>query len=132
MSALILKICMSLNSFNPNPLDCKTMLAIATIESSLNADAIGSSHGEVGLFQLRPVFHKCAKKDPAVNIRCAYGYLSELKRRFSKQHGNCFISYYNYGPSSGLKKPCKTDYYKKVTKVKSKLADKLEVGYAKR
>lgn len=129
MGELILKICIGLNAFNNNPLDCNTLLAIATVESSLNPNAVGSSHGEVGLMQLRPEFHKCAVKDPAVNTRCAYGYLSRLKRKLYKQHGEAYIVFYNTGPNSDIKYPRKHKYFKKVTKIKKKLADKKRASY---
>lgn len=120
MVNLIMSICASMNAYNSVKLDCNTVLAIAHVESSLNPNAVGRSHGEVGLFQLRPEFHKCAKFEPATNTRCAISYLRKLKKR----HGSCYVTYYNTGSNSGIKYPCLHKYYKKVTKVYKKLTDK--------
>ena len=104
-----------MNAFNPIQTDCKLVLSIAKVESSLNPKAIGSSHEEVGLFQLRPEFHKCASFEPAKNARCAISYLKMIKKRHYTRHGPCYVVYYNYGPNSKIKNPCEKDYFRKVS-----------------
>jgi len=111
MGELIILLCLSTGG-----LDCELMLAVAKVESNLNPKAVGKSHGEQGLYQIRPEFHKCASFDAIENIDCAFKYMKKLKKRFHKKHGECYISFYNHGPNSKLKEPCKTNYYKKVNK----------------
>ena len=96
--------------------DCNLVVSIAKVESNLNPYAKGTSHGEIGLFQLRPEFHSnCGNLwDRRVNTMCAIRYLQFLKKKFYEEHGNCYITYYNVGPYSGVKWPCKHKYYKKV------------------
>lgn len=115
MIPLILTICANMNAFSTPKLDCNVVVAVAKVESSLNPKAVGISHGEIGLFQLRPEFHNCAVFDPANNTRCAIHHLKYLKRR----HGKCFISYYNLG-SSFRGNPCKTKYIIKVLNQKNR------------
>lgn len=109
MSELIFMMCLSMGG-----LDCPTMVAVAKVESNLNPRAVGRSHGELGLFQLRPNFHKCATFDPIDNIECGLNYMKRIKKRHYKQHGKCYITFYNTGPNAKLDNPCKHRYYKKV------------------
>lgn len=117
MIDLIFSICASMNAFNSTTIDCNKAVAIAKVESNLNPNAVGKSHGEIGLMQLRPEFHRCASFDPATNIRCALHYMKKLKA----SKGECWATYYNTGPNSGIKYPCKHKYYKKISKVLEKI-----------
>lgn len=119
MTNLILMMCIQIGG-----LDCNLALSIATVESSLNPQSIGKSHGELGLFQLRPNFHKCASLDPVTNINCGLRYLKKIKSRHFKTHGNCFATFYNVGPNANIKYPCLHRYFKKIAKVYIRLSDK--------
>lgn len=116
MKELIMLYCLSTSGLN-----CKTVLSIAHVESGLNPNAVGKSHGEIGLFQLRPEFHECASFKPRVNTFCAINYLRKLKNRFFKKHGECYITFYNTGPNAKINYPCKHKYFKKVNKIKRSL-----------
>lgn len=78
----------------------RVILSIMEIESSFVPSSRGRSHGEVGLMQLRPDFHKCAKFDIRQNIQCGVRYLRSIvdyddagKLRLET------IVRYNWGPS---------------------------------
>lgn len=88
-------------------------VAIATVESRLNPNAIGSL-GEVGLFQLRPEYHDIKSKDPSHNTLVALRYLKSLKDRFGVKYGAAWFVIYNYGPSNRPSRPSDTRYFKKV------------------
>lgn len=122
MAELILSICINMNAFNSVKLDCKTVLAVMKVESNLDPKAVGKSHGEIGLGQLRPEFHKCASFDPAINTRCSISYMKQLKQRF----GSSWPTFYNLGPNTKIKHPKLWPYYKKVLKVKKEFSDKYE------
>lgn len=89
-------------------------VAIATVESSLNPQAIGSLK-EVGLFQLRPEYHDVKAGNLKHNTRIALKYLSYLKTVGDKKEmGEAWFVLFNYGPNRTLKRPRETNYYKKV------------------
>lgn len=119
MEALILSICLQMGG-----IDCNTVLSIAKIESALNPKAVGESHGEIGLMQIRPEHHKCATFNPEGNIRCGISYLKRIKKKHFAKHGTCFITFYNYGINSKIKNPCERSYFLKVAKVYKKITDK--------
>jgi soluble lytic murein transglycosylase-like protein len=97
-----------------NGVDPNLALAIATIESGLNPNAVGSL-GELGVFQLRPNFHPVIKGDVRNNIDVATKYLARLQKQCSRM-GSAFFVCYNHGPYSKVQYPKKTKYYAKVTK----------------
>lgn len=90
-------------------------LAIATVESNMNPDAIGGM-GEVGLFQLRPEYHAVSRGATRSNIRLAMKYLAQLKRQCAR-YGDAFFVCYNYGPARKLNHPRQFPYYRKVMTV---------------
>jgi soluble lytic murein transglycosylase-like protein len=96
--------------------DPQLALAIAERESNLNPDAVGSI-GELGVFQLRPEYHKVRRGDYAHNIDVAIRYLAKLKQSCS-HYGEAYFVCYNVGPNyKRLKYPHLFPYYKHVTKI---------------
>lgn len=95
-------------------IDSKLLLAIIEVESGYNPSAIGKSHGEIGLFQLRPEFHECASFDIVENVNCGANYLSEVRRIKGSEFPKAWWVYFNYGPYSKLERPRDTQYYEKV------------------
>lgn len=96
-------------------LDPDLAVAIATIESGLNPNVVGGL-GEIGLFQLRPEYHKVFKGHPEHNMLIGIAYLAELQKKYSKKYGDAWFVLYNYGPYNPPKQPKQTEYYKKVMK----------------
>lgn len=94
-------------------LDPDLAVAIATVESGLNPNAVGGL-GEVGLFQLRPEYHKVMPGNTEHNILVGVAYLVELQSRFSDTYGPAWFVLFNYGPARPPKYPERTSYYKKV------------------
>ena len=89
------------------------LVAIAKVESGYNPKAIGSSHGEVGLFQLHPKYFPLASFNPKANMRRAAVHLKKLKRACNK-YGEAWFVCYNVGSNRTLKHPKLHTYYKKV------------------
>jgi soluble lytic murein transglycosylase-like protein len=71
-------------------------IAIAKVESGLNPKKIGKV-GEIGLFQLRPEFHKIGTQKQ--NIRTAMRYLKYLKGYCGPTYKEAYFICYNVGPS---------------------------------
>lgn len=97
----------SIHGLNPD-----LAVAIATVESRLNPKAVGSL-GEIGLFQLRPEFHKVTKGNVRANVTIAVRYLVQLKRRCAAYEDAFFVCF-NYGHVRKLRYPRLFPYYKKV------------------
>lgn len=89
--------------------------AIVYVESSYAHEAIGQSHGEIGLMQLRPEFHKCASFKIRENINCGAAYLAKLKESFGDRDTQAWWVLYNVGPYSKVKNLRAQHYYRKVT-----------------
>jgi soluble lytic murein transglycosylase-like protein len=93
-------------------------LAIAEVESGMNPKMIGRI-GEIGLFQLRPEYHRTLIGDVRANVYVAIRYLAKLKRDCA-HYGRAFYICYNLGPNyrrrDGLpiQHPTLFSYYKKV------------------
>lgn len=104
-------------------IDPDLAVAIATIESGLNPNAVGSSHGELGLFQLRPEYHSTIAGNARHNMLVGIAYLLELKTRFKPKYGSAWFVAFNYGPTKvqKLKAPQETAYYHKVMREVNKL-----------
>lgn len=100
------------NGINPN-----LALAIAKNESKLNPKARGSL-GEIGVFQLRPEFHKGNIWNTEQNIIIGIKYLKSLEKRFVPKYGDAWFISYNLGPNypKTLKYPKKFQYYVRVQK----------------
>lgn len=102
-----------------NGLDPALLIAIAEVESKLDPKAKGAL-GEVGLFQLRPEFHKGVREgDVANNVRIAARYLALLSRTCRSTYGSAWFVCHNTGPNRArkLKEPKQFKYYKLVTAV---------------
>lgn len=105
-------------------IDPKLVAAVIAVESNFNSKALGTSHGEIGLMQLRPEFHLVSVKDQKkrkqalfnmdINIETGVRYIAKLKREFSAHsHGIDFIEHYNIGPN---RVPSSYNYTKKIGK----------------
>lgn len=122
MNSIIISLIVSMSPhFGIKP---ETAIAVAKVESSLNAEAIGS-FGEVGLFQIRPEYSKYTAeelKNPAINVLEGLRILSEAKSRCKHQEGKTWLNCYNLGITGGarIKHPKLYPYYLKVM---NRLAD---------
>lgn len=105
-------------------MDPRLIAAVIAVESNFNAKAVGASHGEIGLMQLRPEFHMLYVKgldkrrkqlfDVDTNIATGVKYIAGLKEVFgTKSTGIRFIEHYNIGPN---KKAKTFKYTAKVTR----------------
>lgn len=100
-------------------IDPDLAVAIAIQESQLNPNAIGPKK-EVGVFQLRPQFHKVDPKVMVSNIQVALDYLVEIRRQCGVYPDHSYINCYNTGPHyKKLKHPKLFPYYKKVMQKKN-------------
>jgi soluble lytic murein transglycosylase-like protein len=102
--------------FDPN-----LAVAIAKVESRLNPNAKGSK-GEVGLFQLRPEYHRIG--DMRSNVRTAIRYLKDLQVTHTSKYGDAWFIAYNLGPNydKPIRYPTLFKYYVKVMAEMNKLA----------
>lgn len=87
-------------------------VAIAEVESELNERAVGAL-GEIGLFQLRPEYHRVVKGNTRQNIEAAMAYLADLQRTCSS-YGDAYFVCFNYGTARRLRYPKLYPYYLKV------------------
>lgn len=94
--------------------DSNLVASIVDIESGYNPNAVGSSHGEIGLMQLRPEFHECASFNIEKNIACGTRYLSKVRRIKEAEWGCYWPVAFNYGPYSVIKRPQNTGYWSKL------------------
>jgi hypothetical protein len=101
-----------------NQIDPNLALAIAEVESRFNPNAVGR-YGELGVFQLRPEFHRVAKGQTLHNINVATKYLAKL-REDCKAYGDAFYVCFNYGTARKLKHPRQFPYYRRVQAVLNK------------
>jgi len=84
-------------------LDPKVAVAIATIESSLNPNAVGPK-GEIGLFQIRPKFSpvpRIALFNPKTNIKVGIKKIIEVRDRCFAQANLTYVICFN----NGFRKP---------------------------
>jgi soluble lytic murein transglycosylase-like protein len=95
-------------------IDPALLYAIAKVESNFNERAVGSSHGEIGLMQLRPTFFPTATFEPRQNMELAAKHLKKLKKQCANMGPAWFVCY-NVGASRKLTDPKRSPYYKKVT-----------------
>jgi soluble lytic murein transglycosylase-like protein len=89
------------------------LIAIAKVESNFNPKAIGRSHGEVGLMQLRPEYFPNASFIPKQNMELAAKYLVKLKKLCSHR-GAAWYTCFNTGPNAVINHPRLLLYYKRV------------------
>lgn len=90
-------------------------VAIAVVESGLNPNAVGDA-GEIGLFQLRPEYHRVKPGDVKNNIDVAMKYLGYLKSVCGPKYRDAWIICYNLGPNypRDIQHPNRFPYYIKV------------------
>lgn len=123
--AKIVKMARRLTATTPEvPWDL--VVAIAYTESRYNTKAVGSSHGEQGLMQLRPQFWPDAEDlfNAEENMELAISYLASIRRLCSK-HGPSWYVCYNVGPYRVIASPfSELSYYKKVEKQRAKIRAK--------
>lgn len=91
------------------------ILAVAWVESSHRPDVVGSSHGEVGLMQLRPKYFPEASFDVYDNIMQGAQYLALLKRIRPRSDFK-WVVHYNVGPNREVNTYRSHPYYLKVIK----------------
>lgn len=114
MTTLMLKIqAAALIASNTYGVDKGLIMAMIEVESQYKQYAVGSSHGEIGLMQLRREFHPCASFDVFENIMCGTKYLARIKE-IRRDWGDAYFVAYNFGPYAPVKEPKKTAYYRKV------------------
>jgi soluble lytic murein transglycosylase-like protein len=101
-------------------IDPDLTLAIATVESGLNPNAIGGLN-EIGLFQLRPEYHNVTIGDFKQNILVGVSYLSYVKSKCWNKYKDAWFVGFNYGPKCKLVYPKRTAYYKKVMREINKI-----------
>ncbi len=100
-----------------NGLDPSLVLAVIEVESNFNPNAVGSTHGEIGLMQLHPRFFPGATFSVEENIRLGVEYLARLKRLKAATQGCGWFVSYNTGPNAEIKYPTRHPYYRKVSSV---------------
>lgn len=91
---------------------------VARVESGMNPSARGS-HGEVGLFQIKPsTAHLSVKQllNPETNIKAGIRYLSEMKNSCVHKQDINYLVCYNYGVENAkrVKHPSLWPYVVKV------------------
>lgn len=91
------------------------ILAIIKVESNFNQYAVGKTHKERGLMQLRPTFHK-ASFNIEENLEEGVAYLQQMKRRCSKKYGEAWWVCFNHGANKTLDFVKDSNYYQKVRK----------------
>jgi len=96
-------------------IEAELVLAIIKVESNFNVKAVGRSHGEVGLMQLRPNYFPGVKFDVKSNIEVGVRHLSAIRQKCVKKYGKAWYVCYNIGQNRRLNIEA-TDhpYYKKV------------------
>lgn len=102
-------------------MDPELVQAIIKVESNYNRMAVGKSHHEVGLMQLRPDYFKRATFDIKGNIEQGVAYLAEIRPKCIKKYGkDAWFICYNTGPNNvKLNSPKNFPYYKKVLHAKT-------------
>jgi hypothetical protein len=102
-----------------NAIDPNVTKAIIQIESSGNQFAIGKSHGEHGLMQIRPQFVVETKQqlfNSCTNVMVGTRILGQLKEKCKLCVDKTYVNGYNLGERGAkkLKHPKLWKYHKKV------------------
>lgn len=102
-----------------NGVDPKLTQAVISVESSGRVFAVGSSHGEIGLLQIRPEFSKFTKVQlfqSCTNVMEGTKILGELKRKCKLCIDKIWVNEYNLGKRGArkLKHPTLWKYHKKI------------------
>ena len=93
--------------------------AVITVESSGNPLALGRSHGEVGLLQIRPQFvpeTRLQLFNSCTNVMVGTRILGQLKRKCKLCIDRTWINSYNLGITGArkLRYPTLWKYHKKI------------------
>lgn len=87
--------------------DSKVTLAVAEVESHMEQTAIGASHHEIGLFQIRkefiPNYTREQLFDPIVNISVGIQRIADIKKHSKIKTRTGWLVEYNVG-RTGAKK----------------------------
>ena len=89
------------------------VLAIIKTESNFNPKAVGRSHKERGLMQLRPTYFK-ASFEPSANIQEGVEYLAKVRKLCYSKYGEAWFVCYNTGSNRTLEFVKLSNYYQKV------------------
>lgn len=108
-------------------IDHKLVLGIIQVESGFNPNAIGTSHGEIGLMQLHPRYFPKATFDIRQNISQGVQYLAFVKKQKLAEGCSWFV-YYNVGVNRKLNYPTKHSYYKKVIQTYPQYCEQLQIA----
>lgn len=111
-----------------NGLDPELVMAVIEVESRFNPQAVGQSHGEIGLMQLRPKYFPTATHDIHENIRIGVEELVRIKKSKWKYAGCAWFVYYNTGVNRALNSPSEHPYFKKVTEVYPNYCQRFDVA----
>ena len=80
--------------------DPQVAVAVATVESKLNPNAIGTK-GEIGIFQVMPQYVKGFKREqlfhPEINIIVGITRLKEEQEKCNHRNNINYLVCYNYG-----------------------------------
>lgn len=95
-------------------IDPDLVLAVIEVESQFRVDAVGVSHGEIGLMQLNPRWFPNASFDIEANVNAGVAYLAKL-RSYCKVDcdGYGWVALYNTGPRQ-VERKRQLPYFKKV------------------
>lgn len=102
-----------------NGLDPNLTQAVINVESNGKIFAVGKSHGEIGLMQIRPEFvpeTKLQLFQPCTNIKVGTRILGKLKEECKMCIDKVFVNSYNLGKrgANKLRHPRLWKYHKKV------------------
>lgn len=101
-------------------MDPDLALAVIEVESNFDPNKTGLK-GEIGLFQLLPVYFPTAKHDLTTNIKLGILYLRFVKQNCPVKEGLTYVICYNQGLTKKPKHPLKHPYYMKVMSAYEKI-----------
>jgi soluble lytic murein transglycosylase-like protein len=99
------------------------IIAVIAVESNFKPKAVGRSHGEIGLMQLRPEYFPTVTFDVRHNMELGVKHLANMKRLCYPKYGKAWYICYNLGPNKRIKHPTLFAYYRKVESAKTKIAE---------
>lgn len=102
-------------------LDPAVALAVAEVESSFNPRATGKA-GEVGLFQLHPMFHKNPSYDVNKNIQGGVSHLLYWQKNCPMQKNKTWVNCYNAGKRF-FRSPHTAPYFRKFNRAYHKYSN---------
>lgn len=102
-------------------IDPVLIYSIIAVESRFKIKAIGKTHGERGLMQLKPKYHGNVPLDVRNNLKIGIKYLASMYRACYIKYGPAWPVCYNGGPGVRLKNPTKFKYYVKLQEAYGKI-----------